>query len=114
MTDLIHNGFDHTATALTFDDMSRTCPAAFTGHASPAASERYGHVSTLDAIDLLRQHGFEATRAIQKPCRNPAEIAFADHMLTFAPINSRNGSDGQHDRAQIVLYNSHNAKSSLK
>jgi len=43
--DLIHTHKPNAAT-LTRDEVQQACPAAFTKHASPATSERYGFVST--------------------------------------------------------------------
>ena len=109
--DLIHT-HNPNAEALTRDQVMQSCPAAFTDHASPETSERYGFVSTAAAIDILADHGFAPVRAIQKPVRKAEQLPFADHMITFAP-NDLNDT-GAPDRAEIVLYNSHNGKSALK
>jgi hypothetical protein len=109
--DLIHTHKPNAAT-LTRDEVQQACPAAFTKHASPATSERYGFVSTSNAIDILADHGFAPVRAIQKPVRKLSDLAYADHMLTFAPTGL--ADSGAPDRAEIVLYNSHNGRSSLK
>ena len=100
------------AATLTLEEVQHACPAAFTKHASPATSERYGFVSTSNAIEILGDHGFAPVRAIQKPVRKLSELAYADHMLTFAPTNL--ADPNAQDRAEIVLYNSHNGKSTLK
>jgi len=60
---------------LSRETLQQDCPAAFTGHASPELSERYGFVSTAQAIDILADHGFAPVRAIQKPVQGRA-IAF--------------------------------------
>jgi len=109
--DLIHTHKPNAAT-LTRDEVMQACPAAFTKHASPATSERYGFVSTSNAIDILADHGFAPVRAIQKPVRKMSDLAYADHMLTFAPTGLADPTAP--DRAEIVLYNSHNGKSALK
>ena len=109
--DLIHT-HNPNAHALTLDQVQQACPAAFTDHASPETSERYGFVSTANAIDILADHGFAPVRAIQKPVRKLSQLPFADHMLTFAPQGL--ADTGAPDRAEIVLYNSHNGRSSIK
>jgi hypothetical protein len=109
--DLIHTHRPD-ASALTRDQVQQSCPAAFTDHASPETSDRYGFVSTANAIDILADHGFAPVRAIQKPVRKAEQLPFADHMLTFAPTAL--ADTGAPDRAEIVLYNSHNGKSALK
>jgi len=111
MFDLIHT-HNPNAHALTLEQVAQSCPAAFTEHASPETSERYGFVSTAAAIDILADHGFAPVRAIQKPVRKAAQLPFADHMLTFAPTGPADYNAP--DRAEIVLYNSHNGKSALK
>ena len=109
--DLVHT-HNPNAHALTLDQVQQACPAAFTDHASPETSERYGFVSTANAIDILADHGFAPVRAIQKPVRKLSQLPFADHMLTFAPQGL--ADTGAPDRAEIVLYNSHNGRSSIK
>lgn len=109
--DLIHT-HNPNATALTLDQVQQACPAAFTDHASPETSERYGFVSTANAIDILADHAYAPVRAIQKPVRKLEQLPFADHMITFAPTGL--ADTGAPDRAEIVLYNSHNGRSSIK
>ena len=111
MFDLIHRR-NLTAETLTIDQVKDTCPAAFTDHASPETSERYGFVSSANAISILADHGFAPTRAIQKPVRKAADLPFADHMLTFRPVTGY--SDETETAPEIILYNSHNGKSALK
>ena len=109
--DLIHT-HNENANALTRDQVMQACPAAFTDHASPETSERYSFISTSKAIDILADHGFSPVRAIQKPVRKAEQLPFADHMLTFTPQGYSVREQGE--RPEIVLYNSHNGKSSLK
>ena len=109
--DLIHR-HDSNAAALTIDQLRDQVPAAFSETAAPETSERYGFVHTASAIDILTDHGFAPVRAIQKPSRKAEQLAFADHMITFAPQGL--ADTGAPDRAEIVLYNSHNGKSALK
>ena len=111
MFDLIHRR-NLTAETLTIDQVKDTCPAAFTDHASPETSERYGFVSSANAISILADHGFAPTRAIQKPVRKAVDLPFADHMITFRPVTGY--SDETETAPEIILYNSHNGKSALK
>lgn len=97
---------------LSLEQVKTTCPAAFTDHASPETSERYGFVSSADAIDILADHGFRPTSAKQKPARNHAMLPYCDHMLTFRPVTGY--SDETETMPEIILYNSHNGKSALK
>lgn len=111
MFDLIHRR-NLTAETLTIEQVQELCPAAFTDHASPELSERYGFVSSANAIAILADHGFAPTRAAQKPVRKASDLPFADHMLTFRPLTGY--SDETETAPEIVLYNSHNGKSALK
>lgn len=111
MFDLIHHR-NLTAETLTLAQVQEICPAAFTDHASPETSERYGFVSSANAIAILADHGFAPTRAIQKPVRKASDLPFADHMLTFRPLTGY--SDETETAPEIILYNSHNGKSALK
>ena len=108
--DLIHT-HNATAAALTLEQMQERCPAAFSNSASPETSSRYGFVNTADAISILQDNGFEPVRAIQKPSRKGGSVLFNDHMITF---NAPKAYDGSGERGELILYNSHNAKSSLK
>ena len=107
--DLIHT-ISENQKALSNAEIAATCPAAFTTQASPATSSRYGFINSANAIDILRDNGFEPVRAIQKGSQNPEMIPFQEHMLSFA----RPGEFGNQDQKTLVLYNSHNRRSSLR
>jgi hypothetical protein len=111
MFDLIHRR-NLSAETLTIERVQELCPAAFTDHASPETSERYGFVSSANAIAILADHGFAPTRAVQKPVRRAIDLPFADHMITFRPVTGY--SDETDTTPEIILYNSHNGKSALK
>lgn len=108
--DLIHR-HDSNAAALTMDQLHDLVPAAFSETAAPETSERYGFVNTASAIDILTDHGFYPVRAVQKPSRKGSTAAYNDHMITFAAPHA---FDGEGERGELILYNSHNARSSLK
>lgn len=99
-------------TELSRENLQQDCPAAFSNHASPELSERYGFVSTANAIDILADHGFAPVRAIQKPVRKAGQLPFADHMVAFKPLQAL--EQGGQESPEILLYNSHNGKSSLR
>lgn len=109
--DLIHSNSNPNAEFLTGEQLREQVPAAFSGHASPKVSDRYGFISTAAAIDILAQNGFHATKAIQKPSRNSGNELYNDHMITFA---SANRFEGDGERGTLTLYNSNNARSSCK
>tara|TARA_R110002153_G_scaffold92558_2_gene224724 strand:- start:262 stop:1125 length:864 start_codon:yes stop_codon:yes gene_type:complete len=108
--DLIHTHSEN-AEFLTVEQLREKVPAAFSDHASPEVSDRYGFISTASAIDILADNGFHATKAIQKPARKSGNELYNDHMITFA---SANRFEGDGERGTLTLYNSNNARSSCK
>jgi len=86
-------------------------PAAFAQAPAPTTSGRYGHMNTAQAIDILDGFGYGVTQAAQKRPRKTENRIYTEHLLAFAPRADR--FQGEF-RAEIVLYNSHNATSSLK
>lgn len=109
--DLIHR-YSPQDQALSFEEIRQTCPAAFADSPDPELSARYGFVSTADAIRIACDHGFEPVRAIQKPVRKAEELPFADHMISLRALTGFR--DETETAPEIVIYNSHNGRSSLK
>jgi len=100
------------ATELSSEELRNLVPAAYAEHAAPEVSSRYGFVQSSQAIDILRQHNFHPIRAAQKPTRGKiGNELFNEHMITFAQ-NGLHNSEGE--RAELILYNSNNGRSSLK
>ena len=93
--------------------MANLAPAAFTdgGHAD-SLSSRYGEISTVSAMEVLRDYGWQPVQALQKRSRQKQNIPFAAHMLAFS--NPAFGEIEGEGRPEIVLYNSHDGTSSLK
>jgi hypothetical protein len=98
------------AQPLTFDNIVRLAPAAFTEGAHPDTSDRYKAVSTLDAMSILQDYGYMPVQAAQRQSRKDGAKGFTQHMLAFA--HKWNLLD--RDRPEIILYNSHDGKSSLR
>jgi hypothetical protein len=79
--------------------------------AAPDRSNRYGHLSTLEAAEILDGFGYGITQAAQKKARKQSGAPYAEHLVAFSP---RAGSVAAEFRPEIVLYNSHDGSSSLK
>jgi hypothetical protein len=95
------------------EEILRKAPAAFTSGHADGLSSRYGEVSTAKAISILADCGWYPTQAAQKRSRTLAGQSYAEHMISFA----KPGLDflnGDNDRPEIILYNSHNGSSSLR
>lgn len=94
---------------LTVAQTMELAPAIFTEHNEK--SDRYGQVSTLDAMSVLRERGYVPVQAAQKKARKKSSSEFAQHLVTFTHLDNINNTK---DRPEIVLYNSHDGLSSLK
>lgn len=109
MADLIYTRRPD-AQELSMEDIARLAPAAFTQTKSPDMTDRYAQVDTLRAIEILRGYGYVPVQAAQKRSRKEGSSKYAQHMIAFA--HKWNLLDS--DRPEIIAYNSHNGKSSLK
>jgi hypothetical protein len=109
MPDLIYTR-RRDAQPLSFDEVAQLAPAAFNAMPHPETSDRYRPVSTLDAMDVLADHGFRPMQAAQKKTRKASASRYAEHLIAFAQDRAGDGET----RPEIILYNSHDASSSLK
>jgi len=109
MPDLIYTRRPDDA-PLSLADVERLAPAAFNDNPHPETSARYRPVSTLDAMQVLADHGYHPVQAAQKRTRKASASPYAEHLIAFAKDHAADGET----RPEIVLYNSHDATSSLK
>ena len=98
------------ASPLSFDDLVKAAPAAFTQDRRPDASGRYSQISTSGVIEMMRDYDYVPVQAVQLKARKERDVAYAEHMLSFAHEDQLY----KKERPEIVLYNSHNASSSMK
>lgn len=98
------------AQELSYDEVAKLAPAVFTDMKHNELSDRYETVNTLDAMDALRSYGYVPVQAAQKRSKRSVDTAYAEHMVAFA--HQWNLLDT--DRPEIIIYNSHNGKSSMK
>ena len=111
--DLMHS-FDAKAKALPISEVIENCPAVMTDIRSPDTSKRYGLVNTIEAMNVLSDYGFRPTRAIQQPNRlNNGRHKFNKHLIAFSHKDELARTDLD-SRTEVLLYNSHDGKSSLK
>jgi hypothetical protein len=91
------------AQALSHDEIYRLAPSVFAFDKSPRLTERYGQVTTSNAIGILADFGFYPVQAAQV-----GKTRHSKHMLAFASdFTSGN-------RPELILYNSHDGTSALK
>lgn len=98
------------AKELPMQRIAQLAPAVFTQTVSPDLTDRYAPVDTLKAVEILRDFGYVPVQAAQKRSRKEGSSAYAQHMVAFAHTDSL----AYADRPEIIAYNSHNGKSSLK
>ena len=112
MFDLMHGNVKGlTRPELSLDKMRALCPAAFAGTAAPSVSERYGHISTAEAIEIIRSTGgLYPVKAMQKPSRKFGTSQYNAHMVVF----ESNTLDHDGNRGTLTLYNSGDARSSAQ
>lgn len=91
------------ATPLLSEDIMRLAPSVYAMDKAPHLTERYGQVTTGQAIGVLADFGYYPVQAAQV-----GKTRFAKHMLAFAS-DLRLG-----DRPELILYNSHDGTSALK
>jgi hypothetical protein len=94
---------------LSQDQLFDLVPAAFTPSPAPKTTKQYDYVDTMQAVEILQDHGFHPVYAKQKPSRKRGNIPFASHLIAFA----QDIDDAPH-RPEILLWNSHDASQSLR
>jgi len=95
---------------LTREQIAQRAPAVFTTYRDTLnTSEKYGQVSTIGAVEIMADHGWHPVQAAQKRSKYDAG-QFAEHMLSF----KNEGLADNDYQPEVILYNSHNATSSLK
>jgi hypothetical protein len=100
----------HDGAILTHEQIAHRAPAVFTTYRDTAnTSEKYGQVLTIGAIGIMADHGWHPVQAAQKRSKWGAG-QFAEHMLSF----KNEGLSDNDYQPEVILYNSHNATSSLK
>lgn len=87
-------------------------PSICTEQPMQGLSNRYGSISTLQAIEVMLDHGWHPVQALQKKSRLYERVPYASHLVAFA--NPSLGDVMGDGRPEVILYNSHDGSSSLK
>jgi len=96
-------------TPLTLEEIEQRAPSVFSTTYADHLSDRYGQVTTANAIDILRDYGYHPVQAMQKRARKNNSAEHSHHLLAFS--NRHIDPEGQ---SEVLLYNSHDGSSSLK
>lgn len=109
MPDLVYTR-NNNNTELSIHEVQRQAPAVFAEAPASTVTDRYAPISTLDAINIMRDHGWVPVQAAQKRARKQSQRMFGQHLVAFAHSSMLNESD----RPELIAVNSHDGKSSLK
>lgn len=99
-------------TSLSMAQIFNRAPAVFSETQSESLTDRYSQITTADAIDILRDYGYKPVQAAQV---NPtkADQNHVLHYLAFAQPDD-DPSTREQGRPEIILYNSHDGKNTLR
>jgi hypothetical protein len=99
--------------ALSIQEIRHAAPAAFAEGYAPHLSEKYGFISTADALKVMFEEGYQVVQATQDKARqrNPAYVR---HSLTLRHESAldQQAAVGEYV-PQILLINSHNGRTKL-
>ncbi len=110
MPDLIYSRKSNAET-LSIAQLASQAPAAFSTKPIEGVSDRYGHVTTLDAVNKLARAGWLPVQAAQTSSRTKKAREHTKHLIAFARGGDIGAGEG---RPEIVLYNSSDRSSALK
>ena len=110
MPDLIYSRKSNAET-LSIAQLASQAPAAFSTKPIEGVSDRYGHVTTLDAVNKLERAGWLPVQAAQTSSRTKKAREHTKHLIAFAQEGDIGAGEG---RPEIVLYNSSDRSSALK
>lgn len=97
------------AQPLSNDEIYSLAPSVFAGDKAAHLTERYGQITTSQAIGVLADFGYYPVQAAQV-----GKTRHAKHMLAFADIVPAPLADMSNGRPELILYNSHDGTSALK
>ena len=97
------------AQPLSNDEIYSLAPSVFAGDKAAHLTDRYGQVTTGQAIGVLADFGYYPVQAAQV-----GRGRHAKHMLAFADIVPTPLADMSNGRPELILYNSHDGTSALK
>ncbi|EJB02904.1 protein of unknown function (DUF932) [Rhizobium leguminosarum bv. trifolii WSM597] len=79
--------FDHTARAMTEDEMRRVAPSIFAVDAHESRSERFQPIPTIDVLRGLLREGFMPVGARQARTRDEGRKDFTKHMIRMRRLD---------------------------
>jgi hypothetical protein len=97
---------------LTSDQIHARAPAVYAHDYAEDLSTKYGNFNSANAIEVMNDYGYGVTQAAQVKGRSEKSNIYGQHLMAFAKRHEINALSEQ--QPEIIFYNSHDGKSSMK
>ena len=97
---------------LTSDQIRARAPAVYAHDYAEDLSTKYGNFNSANAIEVMSDYGYGVTQAAQVKGRSAKSNIYGQHLMAFAKRHEINAFSEQ--QPEIIFYNSHDGKSSMK
>lgn len=97
--------FDHTARAMTEDEMRRAAPSIFAIEAHESRSERFQPIPTIEVLRGLMREGFMPVGARQARTRDESRKDFTKHMIRLRRLDDGKDYTVGDTAFEIILKN---------
>ena len=97
---------------LTSDQIRARAPAVYAHDYAEDLSTKYGNFNSANAIEVMSDYGYGVTQAAQVKGRSEKANIYGQHLMAFAKRHEINALSEQ--QPEIIFYNSHDGKSSMK
>lgn len=103
--------FDHTARALTEDELRRLAPSIFAVAAHDSRSERFQPIPTIEVLRGLMREGFAPVGARQSRSRDESRRDFTKHMIRLRRLDAAKQYEVGDTVFEIILKNANDGTS---
>jgi hypothetical protein len=97
---------------LTSNQIREKAPAVYAHDYAEDLSSKYGNFNSAQAIDVMDAYGYGVTQAAQVKGRTTTANLHGQHLMAFAKRHEVSAST--EEQPEIIFYNSHDGKSSMK
>ena len=97
---------------LTSDQVRARAPAVFAHDYAEDLSNKYGNFNSAQAIEVMNDYGYGVTQSAQVHGRTETANIHGQHLMAFAKRHEV--SAFTQEQPEIIFYNSHDGKSSMK
>ena len=111
MPDLIYSRKANNDVLHSFE-IEALAPAVYAHDHAENLTNKYGNFNSANAIEVMRDYGYGVTQAAQVKGRTAQANIHGQHLLAFS--KHKDISSGNNERPEIIFYNSHDGKSSMK